>query len=158
MSWQPFKMGQWCYPFSVCCSAGCDWSVVTGKPPRIDPGSSLSQFHLRFSAWSRSRAQTEIAQPCFVQIFSGAQSTMRCRLAAPWGAPCWLLAALLWFYPSAVWHSWAPAEPPWVSLGLRQPSPAEKVAEFVHPDGESDGTGSSTRSQGENEQHSERTL
>lgn len=56
-------------------------------------------------------------------------------------------------FPCAVWHVWAPAEPPWVSLGLHQPSsggccPAEKVAEFLHPDGESDGTGSSTRSQG----------
>lgn len=56
-------------------------------------------------------------------------------------------------FPCAVWHVWAPAEPPWVSLGLHQLSsggccPAEKVAEFLHPDGESDGTGSSTRSQG----------
>lgn len=84
----------------------CGHTSEPGKPPRIAPGSSLlSHFHLCFSTcplWSRNRAQTPIAQPWFMLIFPGVQSTMKQRLAAPLGAqgaPSWLFAALLWFHP-----------------------------------------------------------
>lgn len=125
----------------------CGHTSEPAKPPRIDPGVlSLSSTCVsqRGAGAGRRRRLLNLG----LCRFFWNSSTMRWRLAAPWGAPCWLLAALLWFYPSAVWHFWAPAEPAWVSLGLHQPSPAEKAAEFVHPDGESEGTGSSTRAQG----------
>lgn len=100
-------------------------------------------------------SDTDCSSVVYADIFWSSEHRERQGLAAPPGAQGALLALCCSAVvsPRGVWHVWAPAEPPWLSLGLHQPSPggccpAEKVAEFLHPDGESDGTGSSTRSQG----------
>lgn len=102
----PFKNGSVVLPiFSLLLSwvwLVCGHTSEPGKPPRIDPGSSLSQFHLYFStcpSWSRNRARTLIAQPWL--IFWSSEYHEIQRLAAPQGAqgaPCWLLSPLLWFF------------------------------------------------------------
>lgn len=141
MSWQPFKRGQWCYPFSACSSAGCDCPVVT----QVNQENHLEQtLEVLSLSRSLSLSSTCVSQRAlrgaglrhrllnlwFVQIFPGVQSPVKCRhwqllrghrvllcvgsLLLWCGFPPWCLACLGPSRASRAFSGFASAQPWWL--------------------------------------------